>query len=73
MGDIRLVDCETSDAVDVTVEPAVLNRYRRIYDEFNQRLTNFASDQGIGLVRLNADQDVLDQLAGLFESGALTV
>lgn len=73
VGDIRLVDCETSDAVDVSVEPAVLNRYRRIYDEFNQRLTGFAAEQGIGLVRLNADDDVLDQLAGLFESGALLV
>ena len=73
VGDIRLVDCETSDAVDVSIEPAVLNRYRRIYDEFNQRLTSFSSDQGIGLVRLNADENVLDQLAGLFESGALMV
>ncbi len=73
VGDIRLVDCETTDAVDVSVEPAVLNRYRRIYGEFNQQLTSFSSQQGIGLVRLNADEDVLDQLAGLFESGALMV
>ncbi len=73
VGDIRLVDCETSSAVDVTIDPAVLARYRRIYEEFNQQLTEFASGQGIGLVRVNADNDVLDQLGTLFESRALVV
>lgn len=73
VGDIRLVDCETSSAVDVTIDPAVLARYRRIYEEFNQQLTEFASGQGIGLVRVNADSDVLDQLGALFESRALVV
>ena len=73
VGDIRLVDCETSSAVDVTVDPAVLARYRRIYEEFNQQLTEFASGQGIGLIRVNADGDVLEQLGTLFETRALIV
>ena len=73
VGDIRLVDCESASAVDVTIEPAVLARYRRIYDEFNDQLTDFASAQGMGLIRMNADQDVLEQLGTLFESRALVV
>ncbi len=73
VGDIRLVDCETSSAVDVTIDPAVLSRYRRIYEEFNLQLTEFASGQGIGLIRVNADNDVLDQLGTLFETRAFVV
>ena len=70
VGDIRLVDCETSAAVDVTMEQGVLARYRRIYEEFNEQLSGFASGNGIGLTRINADQDILDQLATLFETRA---
>ena len=73
VGDIRLVDCETASAVDVTIDPAVLARYRRIYDSFNQQLTEFAAGQRIGLIRVNADEDVLAQLATLFETRALIV
>ena len=72
-GDVRLLDCESGDAVDLTITPATLARYRQSYQEFNDRLAEFATDYDAGLVRVDADEDVLDQLGGLFETGRLTV
>lgn len=72
-GDIRLLDCESGDAVDLTITPATLARYRESYRGFNDRLTRFATDYDAGLVRIDADEDVLDQLGGLFETGSLVV
>ena len=72
-GDLRLTDCESGTAIDVTIEPAVIARYRRIYHDFMGRLTDFAAQQPAGLIRVNADQDVLDQLASVFESGRVLV
>lgn len=72
-GDIRLLDCESGDAVDLTVTPATVARYRESYREFNERLARFAADYDAGLVRIDADEDVLDQLGVLFETGRLVV
>ena len=72
-GDVRLRDCESGDAVDLTITPATLARYRQSYREFNDRLTEFATGHDAGFVRVDADEDVLDQLGGMFEAGRLTV
>ncbi len=72
-GDVRLLDCESAEAVDLTITPAALARYRQSYQEFNDRLNRFANDHDAGLVPIDADEDVLDQLGGLFETGSLTV
>ena len=72
-GDVRLLDCESGAAVDVTIGPAVLARYQEIYQAFNDRLASFAQQHGAGLMRLNADGDVLEQLRALFVSGRLVV
>lgn len=72
-GDLRLVDCETGVDADVSVTPEVLARYRAAYDRFETRLVEFARERGCGLARVDADRDVVSQLAALFESGALTV
>ena len=72
-GDVRLLDCESSEAVDLTITPAALARYREAYQEFTDRLNRFANDHDVGIVRVDADEDVLDQLSDLFETGSLTV
>lgn len=73
IGDLRLTDCENGNAIDVTIEPTVIARYRRIYEAFVEQLTGFAAQQAAGLIQVNAEQDVLDQLASIFESGRVLV
>ena len=72
-GDVRLRDCETDEAVDVTISPAVLTRYRQAYRAFTERLTELAGAKGAGLLRVDADADVLTQITPLFARGALAV
>lgn len=68
-GDLRLRDCESGEAADVTVTPGVVQRYRESYDRFQDTLTRFAQRRGIGMVQVDADQPVVEQLAHLFEGG----
>ena len=72
-GDVRLRDCESNEAVDVSINSAILANYRAIVNEFNQRLTTFATNRGAAFIRLNTDEDVLGQLAGAFETGTIAV
>ncbi len=68
-GDLRLRDCESGERQDVTVSAAVLERYRAAYDRFQQQLTSFAQGRRAGLLRLDAEQEVVPQIATLFETG----
>lgn len=68
-GDLRLVDCEGGRAEDVSVTPAVLERYRASYDRFQETLTAFARRRGAGCLRLDVERPVVPQLATLFEGG----
>lgn len=72
-GDVRLRDCESGDAVDVTIELAILARYKEVYAEFNAHLETFAKKHGAGLVRLDVDGPILNQLGTLFYAGSLVV
>lgn len=72
-GDLRLVDCETSAEADVSVTPEVVARYRQAYQRFEEHLASFARERNCGLARIDADREVVPQLAALFESGALVV
>ena len=72
-GDLRLLDCETEEVQDVSVTPAVLERYRAAYDRFTEGLASFASGRDAGLVTVDADLPVAPQLATLFEGGRLSV
>jgi uncharacterized protein (DUF58 family) len=73
MGDLQLRDCESGAIEEVSLTPAVLTRYRAAYDHFQEQLTGFANQRGIGLLQLDVEQDVLAQLATLFESGSMSV
>ena len=69
-GDLLLRDCETGEEQNVTATGTVLDAYRQAYAEFQDKLTEFAKRRHAGLVRLDVEADVVDQLATLFESGA---
>jgi len=70
-GDVRVVDCEDGASADVSITPAVLERYRAAYAHFESALTEYARGRQSGLVQLDVERDVVAQLAGLFEDGTL--
>lgn len=68
-GDLRLVDCESGASEDVSITDGVLERYRAAYDAFQAELAEFARRRRAGLLRLDVERDVVEQLADLFENG----
>lgn len=72
-GDLRLSDCESGAVTDVSITPAVLERYQAAHARFDAALADFARGRSAGLVKLDVEQDVVAQLARLFEAGTLTV
>jgi uncharacterized protein (DUF58 family) len=72
-GDLRLRDCETGTTEDVSVTPAVIERYRAAHARFQARLSDFARGRGAGLLQLDVEQPIVGQLAALFEHGRVAV
>ena len=72
-GDVRLRDCETGDAAEVTITPHVRDRYREAYAAFSQELVDLVKYFHGGLLRLNVEADLVDQLNEHFASGHLLV
>ena len=72
-GDLRLVDCESGASEDVSITTAVLERYRAAYDDFQRRLAEFTRRRQAGLLQLDVEGDVVEQLAELFENGSYRV
>ncbi|MGP7796832.1 DUF58 domain-containing protein [Sphingomonas sp. CLY1604] len=66
-GDVTIDDGERQLPLSIT--PATLERYRALYAEFATTLTGFAHARGAGMVRLDANRDVLDQLVPLLAGG----
>lgn len=68
-GDLRLVDSETGTPLDLFVDDEVLDRYRRAHADFEAHLADFAMGRQAGLLKLDVAEDVVEQLATLFEGG----
>ena len=68
-GDVRVRDCETGAVADVSINESVLTRYREAYDAHFDKLQTFVKQRQGGWLQLDASNDVMDQLASLFEGG----
>ena len=73
VGDLRLVDCETQGAIDVTIAPQVLREYTRVYQAFNKDLSELADGLGSGLVQIDIEEPILDQLSTIFQTRNLLI
>lgn len=72
-GEVVIDDGERAGGIAVTVTPDLLDRYRAAYRRFCESLDAFADKRGATLVRVDADRDVLDQLAPLLLTGGMTL
>ncbi|MCA8966443.1 MAG: DUF58 domain-containing protein [Planctomycetes bacterium] len=72
-GEIRAVDCESGQHLELSVDDALLDRYRAAYRKFEEELAAFAQSRGGGYLAVRTDQPLLPQLAQVFQHGVLTV
>ncbi len=70
-GELRLLDCESAGAVDVSITRESVDRYRRAYEAFSMELARFAALRRAVHARIDADRPVLEQLDELFAGGVL--
>jgi len=69
-GDVLMEDGEHA-AISITITPQLIAAYKTEYVAFNAALTHFARGRGAGLVRLDADAPITEQLSMLFGDGAV--
>ncbi|PPT77554.1 hypothetical protein XaplCFBP3122_06245 [Xanthomonas arboricola pv. populi] len=70
-GDVLIDDGESGTAVELSLDADMLARYRQAYAAFERQLVDFGRTRAAGLLRIDADRDVLQQLTGLFGAGEL--
>ena len=68
-GDVRVRDCESGIVQDVSINDEVLRKYQAAYDTHFDTLRAFVKQRQGGWLQIDADQNVMEQLATLFESG----
>ena len=69
-GDLLLKDCETGREHNVSATAAVIDAYKKAWSDFQARLNELARDRQAGKIEIDVDEDLVSQLARLFESGA---
>ncbi|MDM3870350.1 DUF58 domain-containing protein [Porticoccus sp. W117] len=72
-GEVRLTDCESGEFADIAITPQIVARYQQAYKQFNEELSGIAASNRAGLLQLDADENVVEQLSVLFQSGSLSV
>lgn len=68
-GDVRVRDCETGDMRDISIDGGVLQKYRDAYDAHFEQLQSFSRGRQGGFLVMDHDEDIMQQLASLFEDG----
>jgi uncharacterized protein (DUF58 family) len=63
-GDVRVTDCETQDATNLSITPWALERYRELYRQFGEDLVQVARRSGGQLLEVSTEQPLIPQLAG---------
>ncbi len=71
-GELRAIDCENGEHVEVAVDDAMLDRYQAAYAQFAQTLADAAHARGGGYLEVRSDQPLVPQLATLFRHGVLS-
>lgn len=68
-GEIQLVDCETQEVRDITVTPALLREYVKVFDAFCSELENYCKKRQILYFRSSIQTPFDDLILSIFRAG----
>lgn len=68
-GDVELVDCETGEVRQMTVTPAMMRQYRRVFEEFSDELDTYCRKRQILYFRAAIQQSFEDLVLRIFRAG----
>ena len=70
-GELRLVDCESSEHDDLTVTDGMLRRYRHAFAGFSADLRRYSLAHSIGYAMARTDTAFDEFMLGILERGGL--
>ncbi len=70
-GELRLVDCESSEHDDLTVTDGMLRRYRHAFEGFSADLRRYSLAHSIGYAMARTDTAFDEFMLGILERGGL--
>lgn len=68
-GDVELVDCETGEVRQMTVTPAMMREYNRVFEEFCTELETYCTRRQILYFRAAVQQPFEDLVLKIFRAG----
>jgi len=71
-GELSLVDCETDHNLKVTVTPKLIEEYKKVHMDFQNKLLEFSTKRRAGYISINIQRNVLAQFMDLFSNGVIT-
>jgi len=72
-GEVRLIDCETKDCIDCTVNSQLIESYRNAYKRFEKSIYDFCVRSRSLLFQMDVTKDIINQIESLFLGGRLKV
>lgn len=71
VGDLRIIDSETGEAKEMSINPALLDRYRKAVDQFTGDINSFAKRYGVDYVRVTTLTPVDEVILNYLRRGGL--
>jgi uncharacterized protein (DUF58 family) len=71
VGDLRLLDCESSRFRDVTITESLLRRYHEVYGAFCGNIEQFCRSREVGYVRCRTDVPFKETVVHMLRRGKL--
>ncbi|WP_206524259.1 DUF58 domain-containing protein [Lujinxingia sediminis] len=68
-GEVQIVDCETDEARDITVTPAMLKAYREVFEDFCTELEGYCKSRQILYFRAPIQQPFDELILRVFRAG----
>jgi uncharacterized protein (DUF58 family) len=70
-GDLRLIDAETEDTVDVSIDESVLERYREALEGWQADAARWCTSHGVAYLRAVSDMSLSDAVNSMVRRGVV--
>lgn len=70
-GDIRLIDSETNDKIEITLTPKLLEQYQLSIKDFTENISKYAFKRGISYLLVDSEMEIEQIMFNVFKGSGL--
>lgn len=70
-GDIRLIDSETNDKIEITLTPKLLEQYQLSIKDFTENISKYAFKRGIAYLLVDSETEIEQIMFNVFKGSGL--